>query len=240
MLKSILLGSLLLFATLAASANGAVVINQILAPSTYPGQLSSPGYSSQRFTDANNAYTYANSVVVDDFTVTTATDDLSSISAVVDGYGFTFKSFSDLTGWEVAIYSSLSAAGNNITGDVYDTILPLSAVTLSSPFNNNGDNNALLTLPVNIQLPAAGTYYLGVIGVNAILTNGQIAVYTGGSAGGGNAYDQIPGEMDSTAVGKDAAYEIIGVPEPSTWTLLGAGAGVALLGLGLRRRFTGS
>lgn len=238
MLKSFLQSAVLAVAMFAASADGAVVINQILSPGDYPGGESSPGYLSQRFTDP--AYTYANSVLVDDFTVTAATLDLTSITAVVDGFGFTFKSLSDVTGWEVAVYSSLNAAETNITGNVFDATLSPSAVTVSGTFANNGDNNALLTLPVNILLPAAGTYYLGIIGVNSILNNGEIAVYTGGLTGGGNSYDMSPGQSTtSTALTKDAAYEIIGgpasaVPEPSTWALISLGA--SLLAVALRRR----
>ena len=222
-----------------ASAHAAVVLNQILPAASYPEYN---GFTSQRFTDAG--YSYANSAVVDDFTVTGSTLDLTSISAVVTGFGYYFTSFSNVTDWEVAIYSSLTAARANVTGDVFDVTIPVSAAMVSGTYAANGDNNALLTLPVNLQLPAAGTYYLGVMAQNSIYGNGEIGIYDAGTAGGFNAYQESPGAganfggVTETAIGKDAAYEIIGgpatVPEPSSWVLLAGGiVGAACL---VRRR----
>jgi hypothetical protein len=178
--------------------------------------------------------------VVDDFTVTDNTLDLSSISAVVIGFGYYFKSFADVSDWEVAIYSSLNAAHTNTTGDVFDVTVPVSSATVSGTYSANGDMNALLTLPVNLALPAAGTYYLGVIAQNSIYGNGEVGIYDEGSAGGGNAYEMNPGGMSifgdqtETPLGNDAAYEILGgpaaVPEPSASLLLAAvGVGAAFL-----------
>ena len=221
-----------------AASQGTVVINQIYDPAIYPGGLASVGHTSQQYTEAS--YAYADTAVVDDFTVSAATLDLTSISAVVQGFGNTFQSFANVSGWEIAIYSSLQAADANVTGNVFDKVYATGAATITSPFSVNGDTNGLLTLPVNILLPAAGKYYLAVRGVNSITTNGQIAIYAEGSAGNSNAYQFDPGEAGmfggepATALGEDAAYEISGVPEPSSWALLAAGgAAVALL---VRRR----
>ena len=218
-----------------ATAHAAVVLDQILPAAAYPEY---DGYTSQRFTDAG--YAYANSAVVDDFTVTGNALDLTSISAVVTGFGFYFKSFSNVANWEVAIYSSLTAARANVTGNVFDVTVPVSTATVGGTYAANGDNDALLTLPVNLQLPAAGTYYLGVMAQNSIYGNGEIGIYDGGTAGGFNAYQEDPGAgvnfggVTETAIGKDAAYEIIGgpaaVPEPAAWAMLATGGiGAAFL-----------
>ena len=213
------------------SAHATVVLNQILGPASYPEYN---GDASQRYTDAG--YAYADCAVVDDFTVTGSTLDLSSVSAVVVGFGYYFTSFANVSNWEVAVYSSLGAAHANTTGDVLDVTVPVSAATVSGTYAANGDHNALLTLPVNLVLPAAGTYYLGIMAQNSIYTNGEVGIYDAGFAGGGNAYYVNPGGStlfgDETEVplDNDAAYEIIGgpaaVPEPCTWVMLViAGAG---------------
>ena len=208
-----------------ASGQAAVVLNQILSPASYPEY---DGYASQRYTDAG--YAYADCAVVDDFTVNAATLDLTRISAVVTGFGYYFKSFSNVSSWEVAIYSSLSAAQTNTAGDVFDITVPVSSATVGGIYSANGDNDALLTLPVNLVLPKAGTYYLAVIAQNSIAGNGEVGIYDGGTAGGFNAHELDPGAganyggQTDTPIGADAAYEIIGgpaaVPEPSAWVML--------------------
>lgn len=227
----------LVLAVCAASlARADVVLDQISPASTYPR-----GASSKSGNFLEPQYNFFSAGVVDDFTVTATTLDLTNVSAVLSAQGGTFTTFSAIPGWEVAIYSSLAAAQGSLTGDVADVVVPAANATITTGFNQNGDNNALLSLPINLVLPKAGTYYLGVMSRNPLDTTGWVNVYDFGSAGGGNAFSQTPGATNgvtSTALGADAAYRLVGqaaaVPEPSTWALLSVGAG--LLGAGVVRR----
>ena len=141
---------------------------------------------------------------------------------------------------------------------MFDVTIPVSAATVSGTYAANGDNNALLTLPVNLQLPAAGTYYLGISesGNEPINTASQLLFqgYPGGdtTAVRGAARGLNPttestfnsNEFDTTTSG---AYEIdltsaatadnpnapTTVPEPSTWAVVGASCAALAF---LRRR----
>ena len=223
------------------SAHASIVLDQIYAPSTYPRANGDPTLAGKSGHFTEPEYQSFSTSVVDDFTVSATTLDLTSVSAVILAQGGTFTTFGAIPGWEVAVYSSLGAAKTSLTGDVADVFVPASSATLSTGFNNNGDNNALLTLPINIVLPAAGTYYLGILSRNPLNTTGWVDVYTFGTNGGGNAYLEAPyanGGATSSAFAGDAAYRIIGqaaVPEPSTWALLGLGV-TGLLGSAVRRR----
>ena len=217
-MKRLLLPTILALACgVVASAHAATVLDQIYAPSTYPRANGNPALAGKSgdFTEAQ--YRYFSTAVVDDFSVDAATLDLTSVSALLVPQGGTFTTFAAIPNWEVAVYS-----------------------TLALNYNNNGDSNALLTLPVNILLPAAGTYYLAVLSNNPLDTTGWVDVYTVGTNGGGNAYLESPyatGGPTSSASAGDAAYRIIGqpaaVPEPATWAAATLGAALLVL---VRRR----
>ncbi len=243
---SLMVGAAALGAVLGtpSSAHAAVVLDQIGAPSSYPrGNGSVYGSKSGHFVEPQ--YNFFSTAVVDDFMVTDPTRDLTNVSAAIFAQGGTFTTFGAIPGWEVAIYSSLSAAQSSLTGDVADVYVPASDATLTTGFSNNGDNNALVSLPINIELPAAGTYYLSILSRNPLDTTGWVDVYDFGSAGGANAYNEAPyataGPTSTLLTGGDAAYRIIGqapaggVPEPSALALV-ALAGVAGLGVTLCRR----
>ena len=233
----LLRSSILLLALGAASVVRAdVVLDQIAAANTYPRGASS---KSGHFLEPQ--YNYFSAAVVDDFTVSVTTLDLTSVSTILEAEGGTFQSFGDIPGWEVAVYSSLAAAQNSLTGDVADVVVPAASATFTPGSNLNGDSNVLISLPINLVLPAAGTYYLGVMSRNPLDSTGWVNVYVFGNAGGGNAFSEAPGATNgvtSTALGADAAYRLIGqaapAPEPSTWALLLSGSG--LLWLVSRRR----
>ena len=172
----------------ASLARADVVLDQISPANTYPRGASS---KSGHFLEPQ--YNFFSAVVVDDFTVSAATLDLTNVSTILEAEGGTFTTFGAIPGWEVAVYSSLTAAQGNLTGDVADVVVPAASATLTPGFNLDGDSNVLLSLPINLVLPAAGTYYLGVMSRNPLDSTGWVNVYDFGTASGGNAYSQAPG-----------------------------------------------
>ena len=217
--------------------NGAVFTNP---QNTTPGVLSNNRFVSQRFEATNASF---NAAVVDDFQVGSAFT-LTNVTAAIQGWnGFT--SYSNITGYEVNIYSSLAAAGQNINGDVFHMTLSPAQVSLS-PFAGDLDTNSeLVSLPINALLSKGGTYYVSVLG-DLAFSNGEIGVYSsnavlGATPGGSNAYLTNPGgsfnlSPNPQGLGSNAAYRLSGtttVPDTGTTVVL---LGMAVASLALLRR----
>ena len=204
------------------------------------------GISSATFNSASsfasNHYTdvpASSSVLVDDFIAPGSALTITNVTAAIMGFGGTFKSLANVTGWEVAIFTSVPTAATSISGN-YNATVPASGVTLTTPYDTTA-SSGLVSIPVNITLPAAGTYYIAVEADNSLSANGEVAVYSTQKgflgtpapfpAGGENDFDfnPNPGLFGSVITGEtgDAAYRITAqaaaIPEPSTWALLGLG-----------------
>ena len=181
--------------------------------------------------------------MLDDFTVT-GPSLLTKVYAAVEGFGTNFVSLSNVTAWNVEIYSSLSAASSSLAGDVYSHIFAPASVTLTTPFGGDA-NAALFNASTAIVLPA-GTYYVAVLADNSAAANGEVGVYAttgpaGATPGGLNACQVNPGggfgfTSNPNPLGLDAAYPLggVAVPEPAAALSLCATAG--MLALSRRRR----
>ena len=222
-----------------------VLLDQIgTTPATFN---SANSYASNHYTDVPGS----SSVLVDDFTANATSLDITNVSAAVMGFGGTFKSLANVTGWEVAIFTTVPVATTSISGN-YNATVPASGVILTTPYDTSA-SSALVSIPVNIALPAAGTYYIAVEADNSLSANGEVAVYSTQKgflgtpapfpAGGENDFDfnPNPGLFGSVITGEtgDAAYRVSAVPEPSSWALLGAGALAAVIGVRCRQGAAG-
>jgi hypothetical protein len=218
-----------------------IILNQIgSSPAVFN---SASSYASNSFTNGSTS-----SVLVDDFVDPSSALDITDVSAAVVGFGGTFVSLANVTGWEVSIYASMPTSTTSLVTP-FSAIVPTAGVTLKAPYDTSAQSG-LVSIPVNILLPTAGTYYLSVEAVNSLTTNGEVGVYSTSTgflgspapfpSGGENDFEFTPGATGgifnpvTTSENGDAAYEVAGVPEPSTWALVAAG-GLALTLISLRR-----
>ncbi len=168
---------------------------------------------------------------VDDFQAPASLLTLTNVSVVMVG-GSSSNGPVDAQGWEVNIYSSLAALQSSFAGDVAHVVLPASAATLTGSLNNpyNTDAySALVSLPVQITLPAAGKYYVGVIPEMRFLPASMNYYSTSNVPGffpaGSNAYEESTFNGLS-GPGGDLPYRVTATPEPSAAALIFAAAGI--------------
>lgn len=213
-----------------ATANAALVMDQL--PRDF-GDSNQSVFASQVFEPANAQFTIA---VIDDFTVNSSQLEVVNVTAYMGGWnGFTDAHWSDPTrvrGFRVSIFNSIANAGDNIAVGTVD--IATADATLSAGFHPNNFSR-FVSLNVNIALPSAGTYWVGVQGLLDFGGGGgQMGVYqsqwSGNTPGGTNAWQANPGEgfgFGKTQMidpASDAAYAVEAVPEPATMLALGAGA----------------
>jgi hypothetical protein len=198
--------------------------------------------SSQDFEASFDAF---DSGVIEDFSVTALQTNITEVQVMMGGYnGFTSGAqWSSVTGFRVNFYTSPAAGGANLTGNAGNQLVLSGGATIVDPgwslFNGTVRR---VVLPINVNLPGPGTYWVGVTAVmDAGSAVAQIGVADNLVTTGGDNSNQInpgggfglpPGNFNS--LGLDSAYrvEATAVPEPGSMIALGLGAAA----LAARRR----
>lgn len=210
-----------------SSSGGAVVANQVGDLARYDFGSSAPPNASQIFTD----FAGFDSMAVDDFTVTGPELRIMSVSGLFEARAG-FASFAAVSGYQVSIFSDSSMAGSSLLGDTASRLVPLGSAT--SILQVGGGDHGLVSLAVDIVLPKAGTYWLGIAPVSSKAVTGQFFLQNGGAdgpPGPGEANGVFSNPEEGYGIGPlteanlDYAYLVTLVPEPATTGLLAIGVG---------------
>lgn len=209
-----------------------VFLDQIGLPANYVTDLTSMAATSlNQITPSPSLFPDISSGVFDDFTITHSIR-ITTVEAALETVG-TFPDVSTLSTWHVAVFSQ-PLDGSTLQGDVA-YVLP-SSVTIT-PITTGGNTSALISASVSLDLPAVGTYWVGLIptydnvGTFYMLANNA-------TSGGQDAYFASPSGFDgSGSTGADAALRVTGelIPEAPTTGAMLAGAGAAAFALARAR-----
>jgi hypothetical protein len=161
------------------------------------------------------------SMAIDDFTVTSSELTITNISILflaAAGY----DAFGEVTVFRLSIFSGPEQAAASLFGDIVSLDLITGAGAAVSRVGT-GDGG-LVSLDLQVRLPAAGTYWVGVAPVSADAVTGQFRVPKGGAQGAvtpGNSNGKLANPGEGFGVGKlssvdqDFAYRVTtAVPEP--------------------------
>lgn len=226
-----------------AVSQAALVMDQIGSAPSNLDPANNFVFNSQRY---QASATQNNIASLDNFTLASSTN-LTSAEGVFVFFHTGNSSFNSVTNWSVEIYSSVAAAGGNLTGDIYhlDVTSPSITQNYFTPLLNGqptNQGNGLVNIPINVTL-GAGTYYVAMI-ASLDSSVDQIgvskSVYAAGFPNGLDAQQANPANgfglgttfqaMDDNGQGINLAYRLNGtvVPEPASMAALATGALVLL------------
>jgi hypothetical protein len=216
--------------------SAAVVLNQIGDVNAYLFDALPGPTPSQIFTD----FPSYDCTVLEDFTLTGTELRITQVSVLFRAQGG-FISFQDIQGYYLNFFSDPGLAATTLTGNVASfEITPGAGATVTQVIDGSGTYEyGLVSLNVDIAMPSAGNYWVGV-SPKAPVSSGQFLVMSNGATGTsvtpGNANGRLANPADGfgagalTATNLDYAYTVIIVPEPnvSALWLIGACGGLWL------------
>lgn len=220
------------------NSQAAVVLNQVGDVALYDFELLPPPTPSQIFTD----FPDFSCTVLEDFTVNSSGLRVIQVSVLFRAQAG-FVAFQDVQGYQLSFFSDVNLATAALTGDAgYALVPPGPAASVTQIVDLSGNHEyGLVVLDVDVVLPSAGTYWVGVSPIAASSVAGQFFVQTSnqGITGDANARLANPGlGLGAGALstpGSHYAYAVTAVPEPGVLSL---GAFGAVGWLFLRRRDT--
>jgi len=216
--------TLALGVTLCGTAGGAVVLNQIGDVSAYVFGAAPGPTLSQIFPD----FPDYDCTVLEDFTVSSAELRLTQVAALFRAQAG-FISFQNIQGYYLNFFSTPDLAATRLTGDVGSVMIsPGSGASVTQIIDNAGPYEyGLVSLNVDIPMPSAGNYWVGVSLKSTVTTDqfflmnsGATGAVTPGNANGIWANPGLGFEAGAlVAKNLDYAYAVTAVPEPATITL---------------------
>ena len=125
---------------------------------------------SQIFTD----FPEYNCTVLEDFTVSSLQLRITQVSVLFRAQGG-FIGFQDVQGYYLNFFNDVNLAASGLAGDAGSTVVPVgSGASVTQVIDAEGDHEyGLVSLNVDIPLPSAGNYWVGVSPVSASSTTGQ-------------------------------------------------------------------
>lgn len=203
-------------------SHAAVVLDQIGDPSLYDFTQLPPPTPSQVFSD----FPDFDCVVLEDFTVTTSELRVTAVAVLIRAQGG-FLSFQNVQAYQLSIFNNVNLAASTLIGDAGYALVPAGpGVAVTQVTDPSGTHEyGLVVLNVDIALPSAGNYWVGVSPVAASTVAGQFFVQTTdqGTSGAANGRLANPGlDLGVGALstpGNHYAYSVTVVPEPATLTL---------------------
>lgn len=225
-------------AVLAAPLRAVTVLDQIGDLSAYSFGLGSDPVPSQGYPD----FPAYDCVVIEDFMVTSVLQRITEVSVLFFAQTG-FESFERVEGYHLNIYSAPAEAARQFAGDVVSRFIPRSAVVVTQVTDPlSGDQYGVVKLTLDEELPAAGTYWVGVSPKAALTAGGDFRVAAANTVGTTNTGGTDNAEWANPAqgfsgdgripLGADYGFAVVTVPEPGPPVLLLVG----LAALGARRR----
>jgi hypothetical protein len=213
-------------AALAPASDALLLMDQIGPDGSFQQGLSNNSTQISNFYASAPQYDIA---VADDFTLSEPAI-LSTVEAALFASNASVG-FGQITALRVNLFSTQPSAVNVMVGDVLSHDIPISQVSLTSPWTTSTLTAlASVDLSASALLLSPGTYWLSVVALNNSFST-DFGVLMSSFAG-------TPGDDDARQVGSglwggggdralnaDAAFRVNGaaVPEPSTALLFGAG-----------------
>lgn len=209
-----------LFAGMEVS-RAAFVIDQIGTVASYDLN-SGPGPTpSQIFTD----FPDYSCMVLEDFAVTAEQLEVTHVSALFRAQGG-FVGFQSVNAYALSFFSDPALASVGLSGDIASLmVLSGAGVTVTPVIDGGGTHEyGLVSLNVNVLLPSAGQYWVGLSPVSASSVSGQFLLLNSGAAdpmSAGNAISRFANPGDGFGLGEisainlDHAYSVTAIPEPS-------------------------
>jgi len=228
----------LLLIAIAASL-GAVANAQYLMDQIGPDNTGQTGQAVNASQDFMGAFPTFDINAIDDFTVGGAAN-ITGVEVVMGMWNNANINFANVDGYRIEIYSSVAAGAANLVGDVASVaVTPANAVVDTGWIGGANIVSKVSMSGLNINI-AAGTYWIGVMGLQDFATEGQIGT-AGSTVGTGTDMWQVnpgagfgQGTSFQPTTPTNAAIRVTGtvVPEPGTFIAIGVG----LAALALRRR----
>ncbi len=205
----------------AGLSDGAFVIDQIGSVAAYDFNIGSGPTPCQIFTD----FPAFSCAVLEDFTVTPDQLEITEVSGLFRAQSG-FVGFQQVDGYALNIFSDPLQASSGLAGNVASLfVLAGSGAVVTEVVDGGGSHQyGFVSLLVNVDLPAAGQYWLSLSPVCASSVSGQFLLMNSGASGGtaGNADARFANPGEGFGLGAvssntlDYAYSLTVVPEPST------------------------